>query len=336
MGCTALFAEHARKAQLAPHPMPPPLASSEPPPACLPAPPLADLAAVYYALLRRTPWRQHIKLVVVTPEGLPMTQPEAQLLPTLSRLSVQSFADFSRRLLPGHQIGQEVSSWRQVLEAPLDACWLAGWPAGWLAGWLAGLALLGGLDIAKKTPPTAASPVAQLDPQQAPASWEGGEQRCFQDLFFCGRKVELARGPPPEVEAAMSDAERAAALAKEVPLEPFSFGQAVVQHQLQQPPRQGQAAQDGISLQEAAAAAAAVKPEQQQEQRSKSSGRLRVLLMKRDGEGRQILNAKELLERCNAWQYHPPNGTAATVTADCREVRLGWAGCWHCGAARLV
>ena len=95
---------------------------------CLPlASLLADLAAVYYALMRRTPWRQHMKLVVVTPEGLPMTQPEAQLLPVLSRLSVQTFADFSRRLLPGHKIGQEVS--RQPREVLLDACWL-----GWLSG----------------------------------------------------------------------------------------------------------------------------------------------------------------------------------------------------------
>ncbi len=59
-------------------------------------------------MLRRTPWRQHAKLVVVTPDGLPLTQPESQLLPTLSKLSVQTLADFSRRLLPGHQIGQEV------------------------------------------------------------------------------------------------------------------------------------------------------------------------------------------------------------------------------------
>ena len=171
--------------------------------------------------------------------------------------------------------------------------------------------------------PLAPSIVAQLDPQQAPASWEGGEQRCFQDVYFCGQKIELARGAPREHEAVWSEAERTAALAKAVPIEPFSYGQAVVQHETQQL-RQGQAAEDGISLQ-AAEAAAAAKP--QQEQRSKSSGRLKVLLMKRGGEGRQILNADELLERCNAWQYRAPNGTA---TADCREVRLRWGLAMRC------
>lgn len=61
-----------------------------------------------------------------------MTQPEAQLLPTLSRLSVQSLADFSRRLLPGYQIGQEVRGRRQLLQAPvpLNACWLDCPPRG--------------------------------------------------------------------------------------------------------------------------------------------------------------------------------------------------------------
>ena len=67
---------------------------------------------MYYSLLRRTPWRRHAKLVVVTPDGLPLTQPEAQLLPTLSTLSVQSLADFSRRLLPGYRPGEEVSGGR--------------------------------------------------------------------------------------------------------------------------------------------------------------------------------------------------------------------------------
>jgi hypothetical protein len=171
--------------------------------------------------------------------------------------------------------------------------------------------------------------VAQLEQQQAPASWEGGEQRCFQDVFFCGQKIELARGAPREHEAAWSEAERTTALAKAVPIEPFSYGQAVVHYEMQQP-REGQAAEDGISLQVAAAAAA---PKPEQEERSKSSGRLKVLLMKRGGEGRQILNADELLEQCNAWQYRAPNGTAI-ATADCREVRLRWVPV--CGAARLV
>lgn len=56
----------------------------------------------------------------MTPDGLPLTQPEASLLPTLSQLSVQSLADFSRRLLPGYQPGQEVGG----------GCCFQGWLQG--------------------------------------------------------------------------------------------------------------------------------------------------------------------------------------------------------------
>ena len=98
--------------------------------------------------------------------------------------------------------------------------------------------------------PLAPSIVAQLDPQQAPASWEGGEQRCFQDVYFCGQKIELARGAPREHEAVWSEAERTAALAKAVPIEPFSYGQAVVQHETQQL-RLGQAAEPLLGAREA-------------------------------------------------------------------------------------
>lgn len=54
-------------------------------------------------MLRRTPWRAHAKLVSVTPEGLPLTQPEAALLPMLSPLSVQTMAEFSSRLPWGYR-----------------------------------------------------------------------------------------------------------------------------------------------------------------------------------------------------------------------------------------
>ena len=62
-----------------------------------------DLSALLYSLLRRTPWRQHAKLVVVTPEGIALTGAEAALLPPLSGLSVQSMADASARLAQGYR-----------------------------------------------------------------------------------------------------------------------------------------------------------------------------------------------------------------------------------------
>ncbi|PSC75686.1 LRR repeats and ubiquitin-like domain-containing protein isoform A [Micractinium conductrix] len=61
-----------------------------------------DLASYLHALLRRTPWRQRAKLVAVTPDGLALSPPLASLLPALSNLSVQSWADFSRRLPPDY------------------------------------------------------------------------------------------------------------------------------------------------------------------------------------------------------------------------------------------
>lgn len=233
----------------------------------------ADMGAQAYALLRRTPWRGHTKLVMVTPEGLPLTQPEAQLLPPLSRLSVQSLADFSARLPPG-------------------------WPAA-----------------------------APLDPSAPPPSFEGGEQRCFQTAFFCGRNFLMDTGLPPEEEAALGQAERQERLAEAVPQEPYSFGQAVSAFLQQRRGQQGQAgeplAQDAISLQDAAAAWG------QGRQRAATNGRLRIGLMKRGGEGRQLLNSEELLQSCNAWSYTPP-GSSMPVTAECHEVGRGPSGCFLC------
>ncbi len=174
-------------------------------------------------------------------------------------------------------------------------------------------------------PPFPSHPPPQLDSSQPPASFEGGEQRCFQDLFVCGRNFPLARGLAPAEEAALTPQQQTERLAQEVPIEPFSFGQAVVAYQ-------GQAAstssrQDGISLQEAAAAAAASAAGAAGlgVQRARTRGRLKVVLIKRGGEGRQLLNAAELLQACNAWSWLPPGGSEP-VTAECGEVRAGRGG----------
>lgn len=277
--------------------------------------PHADLSAVYYAMLRRTPWRQHSKLVVVTPDGLPLTQPESQLLPTLSKLSVQSLADFSRRLLPGHQIGQEVRSQTCLANREQERA---------MRRRLAAL-LCPQPHVHTPPLPLPTVPYPQLDALQPPASFEGGEQRCFQDLFVCGRNFPLARGLAPAEEAALTPQQQAERLAQEVPIEPFSFGQAVVAYQTQAARTAGQASagnvQDGISLQEAAAAASRAGTAGSAGERAKTSGRLKVLLIKRGGEGRQLLNAAELLQACNSWSWVPP-GSSKAVTADCREV--GW------------
>lgn len=169
----------------------------------------------------------------------------------------------------------------------------------------------------------------QLDASQPHASYEGGQQRCFQTAFFCGRNFPLDAGLSAEDEAALSAKQAAAALAQRVPIEPYSFGQAVAmfkQQQLTQQQRGGNklyaGPSDAISMQAAAAAAAggpqfaAVAPAAE---RARTTGRLRVLFMRRGSEGRQILNAAELLRRCNAWRHEAPGGGPA-VTAECFEV----------------
>lgn len=265
---------------------------------------------MYFSLLRRTPWRHHAKLVVVTPEGLPLTQPESQLLPPLIRLSVQTLADFSRRLPAGFQPGQQVSeAWVQG-SVCLDA-----------AGLWRRRAEACATAHPRMSPPCT---LPQLDAAQPRASYEGGEQRCFQDLFICGRNFPLGAGLPPAEEQVLTKQQRAKRLAETVPLEPWTYGQAVAAwHQqagaaaqrMRRRPRQPAELQDGISLLEAAAAA----PAPAAASARSSSGRLRVLVIKRGGEGRQILNAPELLQHCNAWRYQPPGGGPA-VTADCTEV----------------
>ncbi|PSC69482.1 hypothetical protein C2E20_6958 [Micractinium conductrix] len=232
-----------------------------------------DLSALLYSLLRRTPWRQHAKLVVVTPEGIALTGAEAALLPPLSGLSVQSMADASARLAQGYR--------------------------------------------------------PELDAAQPRASYEGGQRRCFERMYVCGANFLAGRGLSAEEEAALSADQRTAAVARQVPVEPYAYGQAVALHMQQQ--RQQQArrqrqdgAPDAITLQalvgEAAGAPplAAVVPGQP---RARTAGRLRIMLMKRGDEGRQISNAAELLQRCNSWRYVPPGGGPA-VGAECSEIEL--------------
>lgn len=175
----------------------------------------------------------------------------------------------------------------------------------------------------------------QLDASQPPASYEGGERRCFRTAFFCGRNFPLDRGVPVEDEAAQTSKQAATALAQRVPIEPYGFGQAVsmFKQQEQRAQQQPQLASggnstlaaplvDAITLQIAAAAAAgmpalaAVVPAAE---RARSTGRLRIVFMKRGSEGRQILNVAELLQRCNTWRLELPGGGPA-VTAECTEV----------------
>ena len=160
----------------------------------------------------------------------------------------------------------------------------------------------------------------QADPQQPPPSFEGGERRCFRDMYVCGKRFKAANqlerpvGPSPE--------EQAAALRKSIPREDFTFGQALVRHVQQRQQRQQQQQQQQqlghpsrVQVEISSSGAGS----------STSSGggwRLKILLIRRGGVERQILNVQELLQRCNTWRHQPPNSSTPVVTAECREVRL--------------
>ena len=64
-------------------------------PACLPA---ADNAARLYGALRQTPWREHLKLVILTPDGLGMPTFAYQLYQPLTNFTLETWADFTTRL----------------------------------------------------------------------------------------------------------------------------------------------------------------------------------------------------------------------------------------------
>ena len=82
-----------------------------------------------------------IRGVAFTPDGLALTQPEAQLLPVLSNMSVPSWADFSRRLPPGYdpQARRGTVPRRGAVLGSLPPSWLAAAASGlaWLKAWRA-------------------------------------------------------------------------------------------------------------------------------------------------------------------------------------------------------
>lgn len=136
-------------------------------------------------------------------------------------------------------------------------------------------------------------------------------------MFVCGRRFKAMRG----LEEVLPEGEGPAvqqALAKAVPRENYAFGQMLVQHMQQQ--------QQGVQQREVQGQAGNNDTHggsgKQASGRQASSGkrRLKIVFMKRGGEGRQLLNIHELLQRCNAWSLSLPNNRD-NVTAECREVR---------------
>jgi hypothetical protein len=136
-------------------------------------------------------------------------------------------------------------------------------------------------------------------------------------MFVCGRRFKAMRG----LEEVLPEGEGPAvqqALAKAVPRENYAFGQMLVQHMQQQ---QQQEVQQRAVQGPAGKNNTRSGPSKQASDKQASFGkrRLKIVFMKRSGEGRQLLNIQELLQRCNAWTLSLP-GDRDNVTAECREV----------------
>lgn len=138
-------------------------------------------------------------------------------------------------------------------------------------------------------------------------------------MLICGGRFKPDR--PLEFGVPQSAEEERARLRKAVPRENFGFGQEVVQWYRSR----------GLVPAPPQPAAAAAAPGSG----GSGSRRLKVLFMRRDSGGRQLLNAEELVRSCNAWRYTLPGG-GGTVTADCRQVRGPTAAACRCWAARVA
>lgn len=194
-----------------------------------------DTGSQLLSALEATPWREHIKLVLLTGDGLGMFPHLELILGSLSTMSAESFADFSTRL-------------------PHWASW--------------------------SSPPCRAS---KRGPPPKPPSYEGTEQRCFRQLFFCGNGT---LGTPSTQ---------------------YRLGQHMVQWMRKEqllpqpaaPPCTGACKlrlRGGIVT-------------------------LRLAFHKRSSSGRQLLNTAELIEQCKGWTY-VPRGGRTTYKLECSEVEF--------------
>ena len=144
-----------------------------------------------------------------------------------------------------------------------------------------------------------------------PLSSEGGPQRCFRHMYVCARGINITSWPL------------------------HGLGQHLVKHY-------GSLIKAAAAAGQAAPAAARAAAGEQQQQRqqggddredegSDSAGAsgssrpgggdrvLRIVFHKRSTKDRQLLNAADLLDRCNRWQYTSRAGQR--LRASCAEVR---------------
>ncbi|KAL4436863.1 hypothetical protein ABPG75_004002 [Micractinium tetrahymenae] len=132
-----------------------------------------------------------------------------------------------------------------------------------------------------------------------PLSWEGGAQRCFEQLFVCHRGLNITSWPL------------------------HGLGQHLVQRHRQQgqglPPQSprssGSSGSSGSSNRDSSTGGSS-----SSSQGSGSERVLRVVFLKRSSPDRQLLDTAELLERCSGWRGSTAAGQRLLVR--CSEVAV--------------
>lgn len=159
------------------------------------------------------------------------------------------------------------------------------------------------------------APFAPEQPGGPRASYEGTPQRCFRHMYVCTNGVNSTDSWPLH-----------------------AFGRHLVRHHLDSLPAEAQplvrtqppvALQRRLRLAAQASAGGDGKGSEYSSSGSSSSSSSEPavlnILFHRRGVDRLLLNAAELLERCNAWSYTTAAGV--TVRARCSEVGLGMCVC---------
>ncbi|PRW58044.1 hypothetical protein C2E21_3663 [Chlorella sorokiniana] len=260
-----------------------------------------DNAAVMYGALNESSWGEHAKLVVMTAMGLSPPRFAAQVMEAVTpHMAVETWAQFSSRL-------------------PSQPA-----PCG---GYLP-------------------APAVPQQPGSPRASWEGGPQRCFKHMFVCTNGVNstetwplhafgrhLAKhhlgSLPPEAQSALQ-AQPPVALQRRLRMvaeadERGSSNGGGSSMKCRRCSPAGPGMEEGGSTDtsdDGGSSGSRSSGGRNSEDGSSSKAEPAVLniLFHRRGVDRLLLNAAELLERCNAWNYTTAAGVQ--VRARCSEVEL--------------
>ena len=267
---------------------------------------LRDNAARLYGALQESPWGEHAKVILFVPMGLEPPRFARQVMAAVNpAIAMETWGQLGARL-PSQPV-------RRGARGPPPRC-RCRWRLGlWLICRLFGCPIR--TSPAHPAPP---SPPGRLPPQapgggyqpmevEPPAepgaahSWEGGPQRCFRHMFVCHQDYNISHWPLHE------------------------FGQRLVRQYWPDLPLQARVTLEGTpaeALQRRLASAAAPAGSSDGGGSSSSAGdgpHVLNIVWHRRGLDRMILNAPELLERCNEWRHTTPDGTE--VRAKCWEVR---------------